>query len=197
VFIETSLVDRLVKQVAPLLECDSDLHSVEQPTHAIFYAIVSTEPAALSGLDLGKTLIYAVADALTSARHDDAKQQQKKLRVALDQATRQHLNQLDLSRLAVLSTLSPMPTFRKWLEQQSQLVANSDSTTVDTTVLAQHAQQYLFEAKRPLATLAAFDPVQHFHLSNGARIESINIDADLSGNVSSSVVATRINFSPM
>lgn len=46
VFIETSLVDRLAKRIEPLLQCDADWHDSNKraPTHAIFYAIIATQP---------------------------------------------------------------------------------------------------------------------------------------------------------
>jgi malonyl-CoA decarboxylase len=189
VFIETSLVDRLANQVEPLLNCSVEWHDSQQPTHAIFYAIVSTQPLALSGLELGKTLIYAVASALSG-------QKQSSSSPTTQRSTQDYIDTLDLSKLgkfpnygifwlflithisssilAILSTLSPMPLFKSW----TKLVDKPDEAR-----LKHLSHSYLLRAKR-LSSHFAFDPVQHFHLGNGARIESINLNADLSGKLS-------------
>jgi hypothetical protein len=43
VFIETSLIDR--QSIEPLLQCDAEWHNVDSPTHAVFYAIIATQPS--------------------------------------------------------------------------------------------------------------------------------------------------------
>jgi hypothetical protein len=81
---------------------------------------------ALQGLDLGRVLIHSVAAALlrlrsiaglaTIARTDDA--------------THDELRRLSLDRLGVLSTLSPMPSFRRWLNDSKQPHNPNDETSM-------------------------------------------------------------------
>jgi malonyl-CoA decarboxylase len=65
--------------------------------------------------------------------------------------------------LEIFATLSPVPGFRRWLDARGH---GSDDD------LAALCATYLTAGKA--------DPVGAFHLANGARLERINLDADLS-----------------
>ena len=104
VYVETSLVDRLADRIAPLLSADREWHP-HTPSHAIFYAIVSTQPAAVAGLELGRTLIYQAAQALTGTVPRES--------LLLDEAAARRLQRTFGSAVVdsveVTSTLSPRP----------------------------------------------------------------------------------------
>lgn len=69
--------------------------------------------------------------------------------------------------LRCFATLSPVPGFRRWLD--------SEGINAESCDLERLCARYLTgEGGR------ARDPVAHFHLSNGARLERVNCDADLS-----------------
>jgi malonyl-CoA decarboxylase len=87
-------------------------------------------------------------------------------------------------------TLSPLPGFCRWIEALSAdewvrhtSLGKNDAITVDSLpdhpeALLTLAAHYLARAKSSKGL--AKDPVAHFHLGNGARLESIHIGADLS-----------------
>jgi malonyl-CoA decarboxylase len=84
------------------------------------------------------------------------------------------LLQAELPQLRRFATLSPTPGFAKWLAKE--LGEGSDVPAGDA--LRQQAARYL-TAGRSKSGLP-LDPVARFHLGNGARLEAIHADADLS-----------------
>lgn len=83
---------------------------------------------ALQGLDLGRVLIHSVAAALLRLNSIAG------LAISQpDDATREEIKRLSsssLDQLNVLSTLSPMPGFRKWLNESKQLHNPNDETSM-------------------------------------------------------------------
>jgi len=110
----------------------------------------------------------------------------------------------------VFATLSPVPGFRAWLERQSRaafrdLLLPAERGAIDAlgegvaehdlpALLDYHADPRIAAVLRdPLIRLCAryllhertasgraLDPVAHFHLSNGARVERLNWLGDIS-----------------
>ena len=67
-----------------------------------------------------------------------------------------------------------------------------DAGAVNVTVpLMQLAAHYLLEAKRGKR---AFDPVAHFHLSNGARLERVDWLADTSAKGMREAAGMMVNY---
>jgi malonyl-CoA decarboxylase len=169
IFVEVALGRGLQAEIGPLLDpatapvdpCDADT--------ATFYSITSAQRG-LAGISFGGFLIKHVVEELSS----------------------------EFPRLKTFATLSPIPGFRRWLSER--LAAGSITLEPgerdDLRALTREADlgperlepfrerllrlcvDYLLEAKR--AGGAALDPVAHFHLTNGARIERINWLADRS-----------------
>ena len=82
---------------------------------------------ALQGLDLGRVLIHSVAAALLRRTSIAG------LAIsAADDATRDELRRLSssLDHLSVLSTLSPMPGFRRWLHESKQIHNPNDERSM-------------------------------------------------------------------
>ncbi|MCV6609723.1 MAG: malonyl-CoA decarboxylase [Amphritea sp.] len=164
IFVEVALVQGLADNVQQLLDQDAPSLEPEQADTAIFYSISNAQPG-LAGISFGNFLIKQVVNLL----------------------------QKDLPGLQQFSTLSPIPGFCRWLEQQ-------DKTTLEqlpggallNSLPEPHSpdQKDYREALIGLVTHYlsqasgkkhfARDPVAHFHLSNGARIEQINWQADIS-----------------
>ena len=69
-------------------------------------------------------------------------------------------------------TLSPMPGFSKWLDKKS--IENYQ----DEDDLIKQVLVYLLESERDDGL--PNDPVARFHLGNGAILERINLNSDLS-----------------
>ncbi len=98
------------------------------------------------------------------------------------------LLQDELPQLKRFATLSPVPGFAKWLakEEVSTDVAPSNE------ILRQQAALYLTTAKSKSGQ--PVDPVARFHLGNGARLEAVHADADLSRNGLRQAHGVMVNY---
>lgn len=94
IFIEVELTNEISSSIEPITQRVSTTN-IENPTTAIFYAITSTQ-AGLSGIDLGNMLIKRVVKELKD----------------------------ELPSLNTFCTLSPIPSFRIWLETRINLAEN-------------------------------------------------------------------------
>ena len=118
IFVEVALTGELSPAVQPLLDETAPLLDPATASAAIFYSISNTQPG-LRGISLGNFLIKRVVEALHR----------------------------DFPRLEVFSTLSPLPTFRKWLDRQFAVGA----LPIDAALLAPLAR--LLEVKAPACPL--------------------------------------------
>jgi len=182
IFVEVALVKGLANNVQTLLDEDAPLQDIQQADTAIFYSISNAQQG-LAGISFGNFLIKRV--------------------VARLQQEYPHLEQF--------STLSPMPGFCRWLEEQNDseleqlaggrqwLTLKPDSYTADHLPSA--------EAREPLLSLACHylsqvkgkghlskDPVAHFHLSNGAQIAQLNWLADSSAKGLQQSAGIMVNY---
>ncbi len=177
IFVEVALTTEMTAEMASLLDQRAPVGDPALATHAIFYSISNCQRG-LDGISFGNALIKrVVAELAHEFRH-----------------------------LRTFVTLSPMPRFRAWLESRSPaggdvplaaMFANrawSRDAGAETTLrvpLMQLAAHYLLEAKRGTR---AFDPVEHFHLSNGARLERINWLADTSARGMREAAGMMVNY---
>jgi malonyl-CoA decarboxylase len=179
IFVEVALVSGMAGNIHALLDETAPIGDPYAADSAIFYSISNCQRG-LVGISFGDFLIKRVVDALAQ----------------------------ELPRLKTFATLSPVPGFRAWLERQrgedlllpSERAAlqNAAGEEVDLVKLLDrpgwHEEPRLAAALRePLLRLCArylvhergsrrraLDPVAHFHLSNGARIERLNWLGDVS-----------------
>jgi malonyl-CoA decarboxylase len=178
IFVEVALVSGLANNVQALLDERAPLGDPRKADAAIFYSI-SNAQRGLDGIGFGGFLIKRVVDELSR----------------------------EFPTLKQFATLSPIPGFRRWLSQEDRTgflarterkiltqAAKAESLDEALAIADWHAQpklaaalqaplsraaaRYLLLAKRQDG--AARDPVAHFHLSNGARVERINWLADRS-----------------
>jgi malonyl-CoA decarboxylase len=180
IFVEVALVRGMADSVQTLLDEAAPAEDPRLADTAIFYSISNAQKG-LSGISFGAFLIKRVAEDL----------------------------QVEFPRLKTFATLSPIPGFRAWLDETldagalttgewaaargidagdpaalkallsaAHWAANPAATDVLRTPLMRMAARYLLEARRGKAR--ARDPVAHFHLSNGARMERLNWMADRS-----------------
>ena len=77
------------------------------------------------------------------------------------------------SQLQQFATLSPVPGFAKWLAKE-----HGDAPVPKGDVLRRLAAHFITTARDRRGQVQ--DPVGRFHLGNGARLEAIHADADLS-----------------
>ena len=73
-------------------------------------------------------------------------------------------------------TLSPIPGLRRWLQSDGQMFLSQFEEAADKQDLKAIVAQYLTDGNGPKLR----DPVAQFHLGNGATLERINAEADLS-----------------
>ncbi len=181
IFVEVALTHGLAGQIQDLLAEPPEDGRAEKPDTAIFYSISNCQDG-LAGISFGNFLIKQVADAV----------------------------QRELPHVKRFATLSPIPGFRKWLDQK--LVRDTpDFLTEDELDLLQRsgwrendvARQelkptlmrlcavYLIEEKRGTRPL---DSVARFHLGNGASVERLNWMADLSDKGLDQSVGMMVNY---
>ncbi len=165
IFVEVALTHTMSGEMRPLLDTHAPT-DVSHPSHAIFYSISNCQKG-LAGISFGNALIKRVVRELSA----------------------------EFRSLRTFVTLSPIPKFREWLGAQKspqgveseplQRLLLSRSWYRDEAMAASLREpllrlcaHYLMEAKRRNGR--ALDPVEHFHLSNGARLERLNWLADTS-----------------
>ena len=162
IFIEVALTTDIAGAIGPLLDTSAPLEDTQRATTAIFYSISNCQRG-LAGISFGNALIKRVVSDLAH----------------------------DFPHVRTYATLSPLPGFLAWLRSReaadSPLLStlarrhwyrDPDVVAVVRQPLLQLSAQYLLEEKRRNGN--ALDPVAHFHLSNGARVERIDWLADLS-----------------
>ena len=180
IFVWVALVPDLSDNVAELLDTESDRVDPNTASTAIFYSISNTQTG-LQRVSLGNFLIKRVVDELLR----------------------------ELPQLKMFSTLSPIPGFARWLDEQVEqkgdaLLLESEqkswqkqypdthfATALSSTDWSDSsANEEMLEA--PMLRLCAhylvnekrrnraIDPVANFHLTNGAHVERINWRGDLS-----------------
>lgn len=151
IFVEVALTRGLATEIGPLIDPEREVGDPRAADTAIFYSINSTQ-AGLRGISFGSFLIKQVVTEL----------------------------QAGLPRLRRFATLSPLPSFAAALRAHGETALAGEAaphSEAGKRRLERLALAYLLHARREGR---AADPVANFHLSNGARLERIDPDADLS-----------------
>jgi malonyl-CoA decarboxylase len=198
IFVEVALVSGMASDVHALLDEAAPIGDPHTADAAIFYSISNCQRG-LAGISFGDFLIKRVVDALA----------------------------IELPRLKIFATLSPVPGFRSWLERQVQsgsdelllpaeriAIAALGDEGSETNLLAlldregwQNDEQIAGVLHEPLIRLCAryllrerapsgrtLDPVAHFHLSNGARVERLNWLGDVSAKGLQQSAGIMVNY---
>jgi malonyl-CoA decarboxylase len=198
IFVEVALVPGMAGEIHALLDETAPIGDPHAADAAIFYSISNCQRG-LAGISFGDFLIKRVVDALV----------------------------IELPRLKVFATLSPVPGFRGWLEREAHaapggLLLPAERTAIEAlgeeapqgdllALLGQDAWQndqriagvlreplirlcarYLLRERAPSGR--ALDPVAHFHLSNGARIEQLNWLGDISAKGLQQSAGIMVNY---
>jgi malonyl-CoA decarboxylase len=98
--------------------------------------------------------------------------------------------QAEHPRLKRFVTLSPIPGLRLWLETEGLEFLHRFESSDDETALKSIVAQYLTSGRG--AKLK--DPVARFHLGNGATLERINANADLSSRGQQQSFGFMVNY---
>ncbi len=196
IFVEVALLPAIPGNVAQLIGAESTAPERRQPTVAAFYSISNCEPG-LRGVSLGNFLIKRVAEQLRS-----------ELRSLRRFCTLSPIP----SFAAWLSAGDPMPrptgaevSSAKRLGESLALLRARYGPTLERLCGAVTARTLRDEERAALEQCAAIylccatttdrgDPVARFHLQNGARIERINVDADLSAKGARESFGVMVNY---
>lgn len=185
IFVEVALEPKIPSRVQAILDEDTDGAADDGPfTTAAFYGISNCQRG-LRGISFGNFLIKQVVTELSR----------------------------ELPQLRHFVTLSPMPGFRRWLDEQRKTepvalepdtqaalkrldtddwMADAQATEALEEPLRALAAHYLAVAKRRGTTPR--DPVANFHLGNGARLERINFLGDGSAKGMQSAAGMMVNY---
>ncbi|MEC7490341.1 MAG: malonyl-CoA decarboxylase [Pseudomonadota bacterium] len=180
IFVEVALTNELSGQIAPLLDSPPN-DNPPDPTTAIFYSISNCQTG-LAGISFGNFLIKQVVDDLSE----------------------------ELPTVKTFSTLSPIPGFRDWLrskllEKSPEFVTEEESTALAESKTLENGQMRSGRKKLITRLCATYltsinsrglplDPVARFHLGNGASIERVNWDGDLSQKGINQSAGLMVNY---
>jgi malonyl-CoA decarboxylase len=180
IFVEVALTRGMSATVQPLLDHESPVGDPLAANCAIFYSITNCQKG-LRGVSFGSFLLKIVVEDLGR----------------------------ELPRIKTFATLSPIPTFRKWL---ADIAKTSPDIGALTSVLAEIDASGTALHKTPakvrveLTQLCAYyflhaksdnqplDPVARFHLNNGASLERLNWASDVSSTGISRSAGLTVNY---
>ena len=150
IFVEVALCQDIPKSIDEIIKIDRDEIDIEAANTAIFYSISNCHNGLL-GISFGNFLIKKVAKNLKR----------------------------ELPELNQFQTLSPLPGLMNWMEEYAPITFErcSDKNCGDDELLKQTIR-YLTISDRKDGM--PNDPVARFHIGNGASLERVNLNADLS-----------------
>ena len=202
IFVEVALVDGLADNVQDLLDENAPVIDPASADTAIFYSI-SNAQRGLAGISFGNFLIKRVANSLsaefeglkTFATLSPVPGFKAWLMKQLVNDDRSALLQSEIQALDILHGATGVPA-DKLIEVLDRPDWVSDPA-IDAAlhgVLMRFCAEYLLQAKRPDGDHRALDPVAHFHLSNGARMERLNWLGDRSSKGLELSAGIMINY---
>jgi len=199
IFVQVALVKGMSGDVHTLLDESAPLEDPAAADTAIFYSISNCQ-SGLAGVSFGNFLIKRVAKELARdlpnlkafATLSPIPGFSQWLRETLDNAPEQ------FDSGAVPPVILEKTGFGEWPGALRKLLEDHDSWTSDDAVqeairplLARACADYLLNAKRGGR---ARDPVAHFHLSNGARVERLNWMGDRSAEGMKRSAGMMVNY---
>lgn len=200
IFIEVALVDGMAGNVQTLLDPTAPVHDPKEADTAIFYSI-SNAQRGLDGISFGNFLIKRVVDQLshefpdikTYATLSPIPSFMPWLHKVLADGDSGLL--LPAERKALASSLGVDKGAKGWLREVLERTDWCNDTSLSKAlrpILTRLCARYLVKESRSNGT--ALDPVAHFHLNNGARVERINWMADRSQKGLSQSAGMMINY---
>ncbi len=201
IFVEVALVSGLADNVQHLLDESVPVQDPQKANTAIFYSISNAQKG-LAGISFGNFLIKRVVDQLA--------QEFKGLKTFATLSPIPGFRPWLEQALADGEPRLLLPAERKALKQVADgargakgtlktLVGDVATWHQDATVcevlrgpLMRLCARYLTQERRPDGH--ALDPVAHFHLTNGARMERLNWLADTSANGLQQSAGIMINY---
>jgi malonyl-CoA decarboxylase len=177
IFVEVALCQGLASKIAPLLSASAPVDDPAEADTAIFYSISNCQPG-LRGISFGNFLIKQVVEELRA----------------------------ELPSVKQFATLSPVPSFRRWLNKQARSDGDSELPAAALDINWASAERVSPAIRSVLQRLLAAyltasnggkgpdDPVARFHLGNGARLERIHWAANLSPRGIAESLGMMVNY---
>ena len=167
IFVEVALTSKIPSKIDEILDINRKIINPKDSTTAVFYSISNCQKG-LKGISFGNFLLKQVVIDLKK----------------------------ELPNLDNFITLSPVPGFSKWLDKTNptllgKIIDESSLITCEKEVL-ENAIKYFFYAKQNDGL--PIDPVQKFHLSNGASLDKIHSLGDLSKRGISNSAGLMVNY---
>lgn len=188
IFVEVALTDGMADNVGALLDESAPLQDPTDADTAIFYSISNAQKG-LAGISFGGFLIKRVVDSLTAefkglktfATLSPAPGFTAWLESALAGEAGATLSAADAGAFASLDLSPADPTRFVAGLRSGDWVKSAQAETLKEP-LFRLATRYLAREKvgEKGEAMRALDPVAHFHLTNGARLERLNWLADAS-----------------
>jgi malonyl-CoA decarboxylase len=196
IFVEVALVHTIPRSIEQLIGERATARGAGPPRVAAFYSINNCEPG-LRGVSLGNFLIKRVAQQLQA----EMPSLKRFCTLSPISGLRAWLTELDLGALpdswparvrnrfsAALGALRK--TYGAGLEALAAAAADRSLPAEDQQRLGLCAAVFLTQ----LGATPEGDSVARFHLDNGARLERINVDADLSAKGLRESLAVMVNY---
>ena len=164
IFVEVALCEVIPKSIEEIIKIDRTEIDIDDANTAIFYSISNCHNGLL-GISFGNFLIKKVAKNLKR----------------------------ELPELNQFQTLSPLPGLMKWMEEYAPITFErcSDKNCSNDELMKQTVR-YLTESNR--SDGMPNDPVARFHIGNGASLERVNLNADLSSKGLSQSYGIMANY---
>ena len=167
IFVEVALTSKRPSKIDAILDVNREIINPKDATTAVFYSISNCQKG-LKGISFGNFLLKQVVIDLKK----------------------------ELPNLDNFITLSPVPGFGKWLDRTNptlfgKIIDESSLITCEKEML-ENAVEYFFHAKQNDGL--PIDPVQRFHLSNGASLDKIHSLGDLSKRGVSNSAGLMVNY---
>ena len=169
IFVEVALMGEVPGAIATIIADDRAALDPAEAKVAVFYSISNCQKG-LRGISFGNFLIKQVVAELSA----------------------------ELPGLDTFVTLSPVPGMRRYVEGAAEGdpvlagIGRDEDGTPKAEELRRLAARYLSQARRGAATV--FDPVAHFHLSNGAELHDIHARGDLSDTGLGNAWGVMVNY---
>jgi malonyl-CoA decarboxylase len=196
IFVHVALIRGMADNVQALLDEASPVVDPDEADTALFYSISNAQKG-LTGISFGNFLIKRVVDKLSRElrlKHFATLSPVPGLRSWLDP----HLAKGDESLLQErekkeIHALVKTDNAAKGLQQLLDGEWYKDAKVVARLgpVLERICARYLLKEKKKLVAL---DPVAHFHLTNGARLERINMLGDISAKGLKQSAGIMVNY---
>ncbi len=184
IFIQVALMEGLATDIQRVLDDNQTALDPEQADTAIFYSI-SNAQRGLAGISFGNFLIKRVVSELKREfpnlnRFATLSPIPGFLRWMSDTVGFTSRGLISAEEWQTLTGLAPDATDKPltWLLQQPDWFCDPERNDILQPLLERLCGHYLLDQKR--RGHQSLDPVAHFHLSNGARIEQLNWLADRS-----------------